>query len=243
MQKEDFVKLLAAVEARKSNCESLLGGIHTTNDLKALTLEQAQEVQSFCKVEEQQMNKIMMVDLYHVIGMGNLAPGQMMRFVFAIRDYLAYRSVIKTLAHNFDRLSALPNIPITSKYKLLALADLTLTSGEGEVVEDLPSEDCLNLETEVRSKVLFELEGHTIKLNVADMEAFISGLCSETKVPLSVNNFKQKLAASLPYAGVNWRQLDEFTLVGVISNDTTYQRIKTWHRKLLGQVWQSNNNN
>ena len=73
-----------------------------------------------------------MVDLYHIIGMGDLSVPQMMKFIFLMKAYLAYRPNIKSISKGFDSMTNLPKIPVKTKFKLLALCDLTLTVGEDE---------------------------------------------------------------------------------------------------------------
>ena len=102
MTKELFIKIQAALEAHVSLCQFHLFGIETTDDLKKLTLGQAQELQRFCKAEEAAMTKFAQGDLYHLIGMGELTPPQMMKLTYLTKDWLQYRSTIKTLALFFS---------------------------------------------------------------------------------------------------------------------------------------------
>lgn len=132
MKKEEFDLVVSSLQERLDNCEKYLGEIKTTEDLKNITIEQALELRDFCVAEVEKMTKIVMVDLYHVIGMGDLSVPQMMKFVFLMKAYLAYRPNIKSISKGFDSITELPKIPVKTKFKLLALCDLTLTVGEGE---------------------------------------------------------------------------------------------------------------
>ena len=132
MKKEDFDLVISALQERVDNCEKYLGEIKTTEDLKNITIGQALELRDFCVAEVEKMTKIAMVDLYHIIGMGDLSVPQMMKFVFLMKAYLAYRPNIKSISKGFDSMTNLPKIPVKTKFKLLALCDLTLTSGEDE---------------------------------------------------------------------------------------------------------------
>ena len=64
--------------------------------------------------------------------MGDLSVPQMMKFIFLMKAYLAYRPNIKSISKGFDSMTNLPKIPVKTKFKLLALCDLTLTVGEDE---------------------------------------------------------------------------------------------------------------
>ena len=132
MKKEEFDLVVSSLQERLDNCEKYLGKIKTTEDLKNITIGKALELRDFCVAEVEKMTKIVMVDLYHVIGMGDLSVPQMMKFVFLMKAYLAYRPNIKSISKGFDSMTNLPKIPVKTKFKLLALCDLTLTAGEGE---------------------------------------------------------------------------------------------------------------
>ena len=132
MKKEEFDLVIGALQERLDNCERYLGEIKTTEDLKNITIGQALELRDFCVAEVEKMTKIAMVDLYHIIGMGDLSVPQMMKFIFLMKAYLAYRPNIKSISKGFDSMTNLPKIPVKTKFKLLALCDLTLTVGEDE---------------------------------------------------------------------------------------------------------------
>ena len=132
MKKEEFDLVISALQERLDNCEKYLGEIKTTEDLKNITIGQALELRDFCVAEVEKMTKIAMVDLYHIIGMGDLSVPQMMKFIFLMKAYLAYRPNIKSISKGFDSITELPKIPVKTKFKLLALCDLTLTVGEDE---------------------------------------------------------------------------------------------------------------
>ena len=132
MKKEEFDLVISALQERLDNCEKYLGEIQTTEDLKNITIKQALELKDFCVAEVEKMTKIAMVDLYHIIGMGDLSVPQMMKFVFLMKAYLSYRPNIKSISKGFDSMTNLPKIPVKTKFKLLALCDLTLTVGEDE---------------------------------------------------------------------------------------------------------------
>ena len=132
MKKEEFDLVIGALQERLDNCEKYLGEIKTTEDLKNITIKQALELKDFCVAEVEKMTKIAMVDLYHIIGMGDLSVPQMMKFIFLMKAYLSYRPNIKSISKGFDSITELPKIPVKTKFKLLALCDLTLTAGEDE---------------------------------------------------------------------------------------------------------------
>ena len=86
MTKETFNKIKGTLETRIQRCQAYLVGINTTDDLKRLTIEQAQQLIQFCREEEAMMTRVVQTDLYHIIGMGDLTPPQMMQFTYLIKD-------------------------------------------------------------------------------------------------------------------------------------------------------------
>ena len=204
MNKEIFTKLQANLETRITRCGIYLERLKTTADLRKLTLEQAQQLQKFCKEEEAAMTKLAQLDLYHIIGMGDLTPPQMMKFTYLVKEYLQYRGLIKTIAFNFDKISALPGLPVTSAYKLNAFENITLFTGaECSVVPDAPA-------------VPYELSGTLIKVEPDKVQEFIRFWSKKAKVNFSASNFLQKANTCSEYGGVSWTINPTGEFVGVI---------------------------
>ena len=209
MNKELFIKIQAALEAHISSCQDYLFGLETTDDLKKLTLGQAQDLQRFCKAEESAMTKFAQGDLYHLIGMGDLTPPQMMKLTYLAKDWLQYRSTIKTLAFNFEQISKLPGLPVSSAYKL-KLTDLVLTSGT-EVLK------------QSTGTLPYAISGNLIQVLAEDLPRFIDFWSEKAKVQFSVNNFEQKLKSGAEYGGVRWTIDSTSNYVGVIKQDNVQQ--------------------
>ena len=123
VKKEEFNLVIGALQKRLDNCEKYLGEIKTTEDLKDITIGQALELRDFCVAEVEKMTKIAMVDLYHIIGMGDLSVPQMMKFIFLMKAYLAYRPNIKSISKHLNH----PNIPPTKR--LAELGSPALAAG------------------------------------------------------------------------------------------------------------------
>lgn len=210
MTKELFIKIQAALEAHISSCQLYLSGINTTDDLKKLTLGQAQELQRFCKAEESAMTKFAQGDLYHLIGMGELTPPQMMKLTYLTKDWLQYRSTIKTLAFNFEQIAKLPGLPVSSAYKL-KLTDLVLTSGTE------------TLKQQTSGSLPYAVSGNMIQVLAEDLPRFLTFWSEKAKVQFSANNFEQKLKAGVEYGGVRWTIDSTGNYVGIIKQDNVQQ--------------------
>ena len=178
MKKEQFDIIMNSLETRIALCKTHLDDIHTTKDLSAITLARATNLKSFCIAEETVMTNIAMVDLYHVIGMGNLSPTQMMKFIYTIQEYLEYRPTIKSIVKHLDSIMKLPKIPVKTQYKLQGLGGLILVKGEGFAVDE-------SFEDTLISTLPFSLDGHTIKVDREQLDYFVTLMAAINKTSLS----------------------------------------------------------
>lgn len=190
MNKETFERFMTLLQVRIDKCELLLGGIKTTDDLKKLTIQEALELQNFCRAEESLQTKIVQCDLYHIIGMGDLTPPQMMKFTYGIKEYLKYRSTIKTIAMNFDKISTLPGLPVSSFYKTHGFGGLSLSSVEAPtlVSGDLP----------------FAVSGELIQVTPDKLAEFIDLWSQKARVNMSSDNMIAKAKNAAEYGGIRW---------------------------------------
>ena len=254
MKKEEFDLVIGALQERLDNCEKYLGEIKTTEDLKNITIGQALELRDFCVAEVEKMTKIVMVDLYHVIGMGDLSVPQMMKFVFLMKAYLAYRPNIKSISKGFDSITELPKIPVKTKFKLLALCDLTLTAGEGEeAFEDNATIDDYNelkkvnvkadeevsekADEEVSEKTdkeqvvvqgdCFSIVGQTITVDLGRLGEFSKILTEGTKVKCDLTKLITKIINNKTYFGIEWTDAEDDKAIGkILPSSPLYKLIK-----------------
>ena len=246
MKKEEFDLVVSSLQERVDNCEKYLGKIKTTEDLKNITIGQALELRDFCVAEVEKMTKIVMVDLYHIIGMGDLSVPQMMKFVFLVKAYLAYRPDIKSISKGFDSITELPKIPVKTKFKLLALCDLTLTVGEDEeAFEDNATIDDYNelkkanvkADEEVSEKAdeeqvvvqggCFSIVGQTITVDLGRLGEFSKILTEGTKVKCDLTKLITKIINNKTYFGIEWTDAEDNKAIGkLLSSSPLYKLIK-----------------
>lgn len=233
MEKVQFQKIMDALDNRLRACSMQLDEIHTTDDLSRLTLTRAADLKSFCVAEEEIMTKICMVDLYHVIGMGKLTPPQMMKFTYTIQEYLQYRPTVKAIAKHLDSIFALPKIPVETQYKLQGLGDLTLYSDFGEGVPDEASvKDYEQVKTK-DSRLPFYIEGNQIKVDMAQLDYFITLMTSIFKSNLSVDNFRRKLISHSEYIGIQWTDANAYEAIGLFKSADTYTKLSGYYNKRI----------
>ena len=254
MKKEEFDLVISALQERLDNCEKYLGEIKTTEDLKNITIGQALELKDFCVAEVEKMTKIAMVDLYHIIGMGDLSVPQMMKFIFLMKAYLAYRPNIKSISKGFDSMTNLPKIPVKTKFKLLALCDLTLTVGEDEeafednaTVDEYTELKKVNVKAdkeasektdeEVSEKTdkepvtvqsdCFSIVDQTVMVDMGRLGEFHKFLRSISTTPCDLNKLIKKIITYKPYFGIAWFGTENNIAAGKISpSSPLYKLIK-----------------
>lgn len=224
MKKESFEIIMTELTKRKCLCHSYLNDIQSTTDLSAVTLARAVELKKFCVEEEHIMTNIVMVDLYHIIGMGELSPVQMMQFTYAIKEYLEYRPVIKAIVKNLDSIMSLPKIPVKTQYKLQGLGGLVLTRGEGPVVDE-------SAEVALYKSLPFSIDGPTIKVNKDQLDNFILILSTLFKTSFSIEKFKQKSLELKEYAGIQWKEVTESELIGTFKSNELRTKITSYYNK------------
>ena len=230
MEKLEFQKIMDALGDRLLICEQQLGDIHTTDDLSRLSLARATDLKSFCAAEEELMTKIVMVDLYHIIGMGHLLPPQMMKFIDAIQEYLQYRPTIKAINRGLDSIFNLPKIPVETQFKLLGLGDITLTSGVGDLVVDDASVADYD-QTKRNTLLPFRVEGRQIRVDLTQLDFFVTLMTNLFKAPLSVENLRNKMMANKEYLGIEWTDYNGYEAVGHFKSPDIFAKVSSYYNK------------
>lgn len=230
MEKIEFQKIMEALDNRLRACSNHLRNIHSTYDLGRLTLNVVVDLKNFCAAEEEIMTKICMVDLYHIIGMGELTPPQMMKFTYALQKYQQYRPTIKAITKWSGSILDLPKIPVETQYKLMGLGDLTLTSGIGElVVDDASVEDYDQIK---RNNLLpFKIEGRQIKVDMTQLDFFVTLMTNLLKSPISADNLRNKMMTNKEYLGIEWTCYDGYEATGYFKSSDIFTRISGYYNK------------
>lgn len=210
MKVELFTNIVHTLEGRIAECKQYLAGIDTTDDIRALTIAQGQELRNFCRKEEPMMTKLAQTDLYHIIGMGNLSPVQMMKFTYLVRDYLQYRSTVKTLAFHFDKISALPGLPVSATYKAHCFEGLTLCANVG--FPEMP--DCTDtLPYSVYDRVITVSQDRVVE--------FVKLWAKLANNNFSLNNLQSKARAGSEYGSIKWSMDEWGNFVGIPKSKDT----------------------
>lgn len=238
MEKEEYSKLIEALNIRVDECHKYLDEIKTTDDLKNVSIARALEIRDFCIKEVDLQTKVLMCDLYHIIGMGNLSAVQMNLFIKLIKDYAHFRPDLKALATKLDSISDLPTLPAKTKYKLQVLGDITLhmatRDGESEQVElasiadytatkaikvvqndtattDIERVSIDNVEVDDNIITIFDVENNTyLKLDALVASMHMGGNSME---------LYKKIKAGSTYLGTKWK-VKAGNAIGVMNAST-----------------------
>jgi hypothetical protein len=228
MDKVQFNIMMSALKARKITCMAYLDGINSTDDLSKLTLVRAAELKNFCIQEENTMTNIVMVDLYHVIGMGNLTPPQMMQFTYAIQEYLKYRPTIKAIVKHLDSIMSLPKIPVKTQYKLQGLGGINLTYGDGPVVDESVADVEVCATT---TDLPFILDGRTIRVDLTRFDHFAAVAQTIAKSTVLRDRLKDNITSMKECLGISWTEVDDKEAVGTFKSNDMYSRFTSYYAK------------
>jgi hypothetical protein len=145
--------------------------------------------------------------------MGNLSPNQMMKFTYAVQEYLSYRPRMKVISQCLDTIENLPKIPITTKFKLLGLGNNTiLTDGEGDVVEEASVTDYIPAAVRKAAELFpndsedspFEIHDNTLVVEVKKLDYFLEIMKTLLNQSLPVDTLKKKIDNQSEYIGIRW---------------------------------------
>lgn len=133
MNEKDFNLICNKLKERIETCRSQFSEITPFTNLEDLSLKKIKEVISFSQKEYIDQSHILMVDLYHILGMGNLSVTQNSTLIKLIKEYSSYRPILNKLGKKEIDLNNLPDIKNYEKtyFILTRFNELRLGSEEG----------------------------------------------------------------------------------------------------------------
>ena len=215
MKKEDYESVINNLTSRIENCKNYLDKVLSTEDLSKLSIKDFLALKSFCKQEQIDMTEICMVDLYHILGMGELSVRQTQNFLNLLKEYTSYRSDMKCICSITD-IESLPKLPTYSKYTLHKLGNITLHSkGRGTSEAVVVDDDMASIEDyqkakkdDISIKVKFDsiiLEGSILTLDTNEADKLIPIICGTAKL----ENLLKACESKLAYCDIVWEYVDE----------------------------------
>ena len=220
MNKEDFNIITTKLKERINACDETLGLITEDNPIENITVAQLKAIKSFAAKEYKKQSNILLIDCYHVIGMGNLSATQLGIFTKLIKQYAEYRPDLNAILRWDGDIDSLPKIPKRTKFKLLELG-ITLVNGRSGEIEEV-SEDTIieqqetidkneTLESSEESTVKpvgkFKVSLNSIVLESDEVEEFITTNISQYKT-IDPNIMTNKILTKQTFAGLNWNFID-----------------------------------
>jgi hypothetical protein len=232
MNKEDFAKITSVLEAKVDLLDRTLGPITEDNSLECLSVKQLNDIVEISAKELTAMTNILMVDTYHIIGMGKLSPTQLSTFTRLLRTYCSYRPDLKAIVKWNGNIASLPKIPKRTKFKLLEF-DLELINGRGgeieeisETVDDYKNKTLVNTPAVTRVGS-WDADNNRVCVPRTDIENFMHFIRTQKHfkdVPIDL--LRRTLLIGGDYCGVRWASAGE-NIVGYPYNAFTNKLFKS----------------
>lgn len=231
MQSEHFTQIIENLDARVDMCVANFSGIKSDDDINNLPLAEAKRLRDLAKSEVEKMTNIAMVELYHIIGMGDLTMPQLSTFLKKVKTYLKYRPVVKFFAKNFTTIDDIPPIQNGTKYQLAELGNFWLTVGNEEAVDDKASIDDYVREHHPTVKIGFDysLRGKELKVHENQLDSLATNGEIIFGTQVNATTLKQKILKKCEYCGVAWQGIDsEDYIHGTVKSNTVYLKLKKY---------------
>ena len=246
MDKEDFNIITTKLEERIKACDETLGLITEDNPIENITVAQLKAIKSFAAKEYKKQSNILLIDCYHVIGMGNLSATQLGIFTKLIKQYSEYRPDLNAVMRWDGNIDNLPKIPKRTKFKLLELG-ITLVNGRSGEIEEISEDNIIEQqETIDKNELLENSEGSTIKavgkfkvsLNsvilepdeVEEFSKFVTTNISQYKT-IDPNIISNKILTRQAFAGLDWAFIDN-QYRGIPKNQSIRNLFKNFYTQL-----------
>ena len=234
MEKKLFDIILKSLNDRIFVCKTNFSNLNTKRDIENLSISEARRIRDLSIDELEKMTNVAMVEIYHIIGMGNLTMTQLATFVKNVKEYLSFRPILKTISSNLCSLDNVPEVPTGTTYHLSVLGDFWLTSGDGKSpIEDCSSIDEYNAKTIEKLKntdVSFEIEGKTLKINKSEVENFCKNSsalgCGEGAKP---ETLLKKATNKGKYLGISWDEADSY-IVGRVESNRVLEKLQLFKK-------------
>lgn len=100
MKNSEYQAIVSNISEQINNCESALAQYYScSQDFSKMSIVNINETISSCRKAQGDMDKMVMSDLYHIIGMANLNAAQTSKIIKLTKTLLQYRSDVKFFAN------------------------------------------------------------------------------------------------------------------------------------------------
>ena len=127
MKNSEYQAIVSNISEQINNCESALAQYYScSQDFSKMSIVNINETIYSCRKAQGDMDKMVMSDLYHIIGMANLNAAQTSKIIKLTKTLLQYRSDVKFFAN--QNTIAVPKRN-DSKYKTSSGVELVKLKG------------------------------------------------------------------------------------------------------------------
>lgn len=127
MKNSEYQAIVSNISEQINNCESALAQYYScSQDFSKMSIVNINETISSCRKAQGDIDKMVMSDLYHIIGMANLNAAQTSKMIKLTKTLLQYRSDVKFFAS--QNTIAVPQRK-DSKYKTFSGVELVKLKG------------------------------------------------------------------------------------------------------------------
>lgn len=127
MKNSEYQAIVSNISEQINNCESALAQYYScSQDFSKMSIVNINDTISSCRKAQGDMDKMVMSDLYHIIGMANLNAAQTSKIIKLTKTLLQYRSDVKFFAN--QNTIAVPKRK-DSKYKTSSGVELVKLKG------------------------------------------------------------------------------------------------------------------
>ena len=224
MESKVFEEIYNNLLKRVEWCDARIGPIKKKEDFNNLTVKDYLELLATSRTLQSDMDKIL-VETYHIIGMGNLTAKQQSQFISLLKRFLDYRSDLKMLASHKDAKST-PNIPTNSTYQLSILSNVTLKRiGRGTPccvvnLEEKDNESVTNNQPYICNQPVgkFNVEKGRVEFLGCDSESFVQFLWGHKHFKSgSIEKFRNAINQRSTYLGLQFQAIDADTLCATVT--------------------------
>lgn len=224
MESKIFEEIYNNLLKRVEWCDAHINPIKKKEDFNSLTVKDYLELLATSRTLQSDMDKIL-VETYHIIGMGNLTVRQQSQFISLLKRFLDYRSDLKVLSSHGDAKST-PNIPTDSVYQLSILSSVILKrTGRGipcSVVnlKETNKESVNNNQPYICKQPVgkFNVEKGRVEFLKDDSESFVQFLWGHKHFKSgSIEAFRSAINQRGKYLGLQFEAIDSDTLCAKVT--------------------------
>ena len=202
MTNDTYKAITESLKAKILDCKTWLKGLDSSESYKYITICYAQNLKKWAAAELEDMTTLLMVDLYHIIGLGNMTAVQQTSFLKLLKEYMAFRPQLKRIVGHLETINDMPPEITSVQYTLKVLGKgKVLGTGEEELagITDYGKDSGFELDESITAPI-YSLIGKDVFLNEADVANF----CKYSRMLGGSEAVEAKMLAKMKNHGKYW---------------------------------------